>query len=73
MAGPRLPGGLSARELEVLRLIAGGKSNRDIASSLTISPNTVARHVSNIFDKIGASNRTEAAAFAHQHLRVHQD
>jgi DNA-binding CsgD family transcriptional regulator len=58
---------LSAREMEVLRLIAGGKSNRDIAEALVISTNTVARHVSNIFDKLGATNRTEAAAYAHRY------
>jgi predicted ATPase/DNA-binding CsgD family transcriptional regulator len=58
------PASLSAREIEVLHLIAGGKSNREIATALTISLNTVARHVSNIFDKIGAANRTEAAAYA---------
>ena len=60
-------GKLSPREIEVLRLIAGGKSNREIAATLMISMNTVARHVSNIFDKLGAANRTEAAAYAHRH------
>jgi predicted ATPase/DNA-binding NarL/FixJ family response regulator len=61
------PGGLSPRETEVLRLVAHGKSNREIADALVISLNTVARHVSNIFDKVGAANRTEAAAYAHRH------
>jgi predicted ATPase/DNA-binding CsgD family transcriptional regulator len=65
-AAPPRGGALSPRELEVLRLIAGGKSNREIATGLVISLNTVARHVSNIFDKIGATNRTEAAAYAHR-------
>ncbi len=51
----------------MLRLIADGKSNREIAAALVISLNTVARHVSNIFDKVGAVNRTEAAAYAHRH------
>ncbi len=64
---PAFPGGLSPREIEVLCLIAGGKSNREIADSLVISLNTVARHISNIFDKIGAANRTEAAAYAYRH------
>jgi non-specific serine/threonine protein kinase len=61
------PAGLSEREVEVLRLLAAGRSNREIADALVISLNTVARHVSNIFDKVGAQNRTEAAAFAHRH------
>jgi DNA-binding NarL/FixJ family response regulator len=56
---------MSARN-EVLRLVAGGKSNREIAGALTISLNTVARHISNIFDKIGAAT-TEAAAYARRY------
>jgi DNA-binding CsgD family transcriptional regulator/pimeloyl-ACP methyl ester carboxylesterase len=55
---------LSARELEVLRLVAAGKSNQQIAEALVISPNTVGRHVSNIFDKLGFANRAEATAYA---------
>jgi DNA-binding NarL/FixJ family response regulator len=58
------PGGLSEREVQVLRLIAAGKSNREIADALIISPNTAARHVSNIFSKTGAANRAEAVTFA---------
>jgi DNA-binding CsgD family transcriptional regulator len=58
------PLGLSAREIEVLRLVAAGKSNRQIAEELFISTNTVDRHVSHILSKIGASNRAEAAAYA---------
>jgi DNA-binding CsgD family transcriptional regulator/pimeloyl-ACP methyl ester carboxylesterase len=57
-------GTLSSREIEVLRLIAAGRSNAQIAEALVISPNTVGRHVSNIFDKIGAANRAEATAYA---------
>jgi len=56
--------GLSPREVEVLRLLAAGKSNAQIADELVISQNTVIRHVSNIFAKIGAANRAEAAAYA---------
>ena len=59
--------GLSARELEVLRLVASGKSNREIASTLVISEHTVARHVQNIFAKLGLSSRAAATAFAFEH------
>jgi len=63
----RHPAGLSDREVEVLRLVATGSTNRDIADSLVISPHTVARHVSSIFAKIGAANRAEAATYAAHH------
>jgi ATP/maltotriose-dependent transcriptional regulator MalT len=59
--------GLTARELEVLRLIAAGRSNREIASELVISEHTVARHVQNIFRKLSVSSRTAASAFAYEH------
>ena len=58
------PGGLSTREAEVLRLLAVGWSNQRIASELVLSTNTVIRHVSNIYDKIDAANRSEATAWA---------
>jgi DNA-binding NarL/FixJ family response regulator len=61
------PNGLSQREVEVLRLITMGKTNRDIAEDLFISLNTVANHVRNILTKTNASNRAEAAAFAIRH------
>ncbi|MET7771830.1 AAA family ATPase [Nocardia sp. NPDC005366] len=59
--------GLTPRELEVLRLVAQGSSNRQLAAELFISANTAGVHVSRILDKLGVSTRTEAAAFAHQH------
>jgi ATP/maltotriose-dependent transcriptional regulator MalT len=59
--------GLTARELEVLRLLAAGNSNRQIASALVISEHTVARHVQNIFRKLGVPSRTAASAFAYEH------
>ena len=55
---------LSAREVEVLRLVAAGKTNRDIATALFLSEKTVARHVSNIFTKLDVSSRTAATAYA---------
>jgi DNA-binding CsgD family transcriptional regulator len=59
--------GLSARELEVLRLVAGGMSNREIAGTLVISEHTVARHLQNLFVKLDVSSRTAASAFAFEH------
>ena len=65
---PRISlGSLSERELQVLRLLAAGKTNRAIAEELFISEKTVARHVSNIFDKVGVSSRTGATAWAFHH------
>ena len=66
---PRV-GSLSEREVQVLRLVAAGKTNRAIADELFISEKTVARHVSNIFDKLGVSNRAGATAWAFQHNLV---
>jgi len=63
-AAPSSLDDLSQRELEVLRLLAAGRSNRDIAETLYISLNTVATHVRNILTKTGTANRTEAAAYA---------
>ena len=69
LGGPGSPAsdgfGLTGRELEVLRLVAAGRSNRDIANELFISPKTASVHVSNILGKLGAASRGEAAAKAH--------
>ena len=62
--------GLSGRELEVLRLLASGRTNRDIAAELVVSEHTVARHVQNIFAKLSVSSRTAATAFAFEHHLV---
>lgn len=59
--------GLTARELQILRLVASGKSNREVASALVISEHTVARHLQNIFKKLRISSRTAATAFAFEH------
>ena len=59
--------GLSRRELEVLRLVAAGRTNREIAATLVLSEHTVARHVQNIFGKLRVSSRTAATAFAFEH------
>jgi DNA-binding NarL/FixJ family response regulator len=65
-AAAATPLGLTARELEVLRLVAHGQSNPEIAARLFISAKTVSVHVSNILAKVGVSSRGEAAAAAHQ-------
>ena len=61
------PDGLSAREVEILRLVARGRSNRDIGRHLSISEHTAANHIRSILRKTGCANRTEAAAYAHSH------
>ncbi len=68
-AAPRVHG-LSPRECEVLRLVATGKSNREIAAALVLSEHTVARHLQNIFAKVGVQSRTAAGAFAYEHHLV---
>ncbi|MGH3490337.1 MAG: response regulator transcription factor [Actinopolymorphaceae bacterium] len=64
---PVAAGGLTARELEVLRLVASGRTNRAIAQELVLSEKTVARHVSNIFGKLRLSSRSAATAYAYEH------
>jgi DNA-binding CsgD family transcriptional regulator len=65
--GSRESHGLTARELEVLRLVAAGQTNKSIAAELVLSERTVERHVSNIFAKLGVSSRAAATAFAYEH------
>jgi DNA-binding CsgD family transcriptional regulator len=64
---PSLPGGLTPREVEVLGLMAEGKTNQEIAVELFIAERTASNHVSNILAKIKCGNRAAAAAFAHRH------
>ena len=64
---PALPDGLTNREAEVLRLVASGRSNKDIAAELSLSERTVARHLSNIFTKTGVTSRSAATAYAFEH------
>jgi DNA-binding CsgD family transcriptional regulator len=63
-------GGLTARELQVLRLVAAGQTNRSIAADLFLSERTVERHVSNILTKLGVSSRAAATAYAYQHQLI---
>ncbi|MFI1393719.1 LuxR C-terminal-related transcriptional regulator [Streptomyces sp. NPDC020681] len=63
----QLPGELTGREVQVLRLVAAGRTNRSIASELVISQHTVARHLNNIFAKLGVSSRAAATAYAYTH------
>jgi ATP/maltotriose-dependent transcriptional regulator MalT len=62
-----MPGGLTRRELEVLRLVAAGNSNTEVAQRLVLSEKTVARHLSNIFTKLAVPSRTAAVANAREH------
>jgi DNA-binding CsgD family transcriptional regulator len=64
---PACPQGLTRREREVLRLIAAGHSNREIAAALYLSPRTAERHVANIYLKIGVHSKAEATAYALRH------
>ncbi len=73
LAGRGAPGedhGLTQRELEVLRMVAAGKTNKAIAAELVLSERTVERHVGNIFAKLGLSSRAAATAYAYEHQLV---
>jgi DNA-binding NarL/FixJ family response regulator len=62
-----LPGGLTARQAEVLRLLASGLSNKEIAGQLYLSPATVERHLATVYRKLGVTGRVEAARYAIAH------
>ena len=66
-ARPERPGGLTPREVEVLGLLARGRSNKEIAAELVISPRTASNHVQHIYSKIDVSSRAGATLFAMQH------
>jgi DNA-binding NarL/FixJ family response regulator len=66
------PFGLTSREMEVVRAVVAGCTNREIAQKLSISPNTTKHHLSNVFDKLGVSNRLELALFAYHHAVVEE-
>jgi ATP/maltotriose-dependent transcriptional regulator MalT len=71
LSAPVRPAGLTEREVEVLQLVAAGKTNNEIAADLYLSAKTVSRHLSNIFTKIGVTSRAAATAFAFEHGLVH--
>jgi DNA-binding NarL/FixJ family response regulator len=64
---PTHPDGLTAREVDILRLVSTGRTNRDIGRELYISEHTAANHIRSILRKTGSANRTDAAAYAHRH------
>ncbi|WP_288076855.1 LuxR C-terminal-related transcriptional regulator, partial [Rhodococcus sp. (in: high G+C Gram-positive bacteria)] len=64
---PAARGRLTTREIEVLRAVATGKTNRAVARELVLSEKTVARHLSNIFTKLDVSSRAAATAYAYEH------
>jgi DNA-binding NarL/FixJ family response regulator len=66
LTGERPPGALTDREVEVLRLVSTGLTNRGVATRLSLSEKTVARHLSNIFAKLGLSSRSAATAYAYE-------
>ena len=69
-APPAYPAGLSAREVEVLRLVANGMTSAQVAKELFISTNTINRHLGSIYNKLGVSSRAAATRFASEHHLV---
>ena len=65
VCGQRTPGGLTKREIDILRRVAGGATNKQVAEQICISEKTVSRHLANIYGKLGVSSRTAAVAWAH--------
>jgi DNA-binding CsgD family transcriptional regulator len=70
---PSYPDGLTAREVEILQLLAAGQTNRAMAATLVVSVPTIERHLANIYAKLGVSGRAEAAAYAVRHALVPVD
>ena len=66
VCGTAVPGGLTKREMEILRRVAAGATNRQVADQICISEKTVGRHLANIYAKLGVSSRTAAVAWAHE-------
>lgn len=64
------PHGLTARELQVLRLVAAGKTNKAVAAELSLSERTIDRHVSNIFNKLDVPTRAAATGYAYRHKLI---
>lgn len=73
IGGRHAPGGLTRRELEVLRAIAGGATNRQVAQQISISEKTVGRHLANVYAKLGVSSRTAAVTWAYQNHVLDHD
>ena len=65
VCGRSSPGGLTPREIEILRRVAGGATNKQVAEKVCISEKTVGRHLANVYGKLGVSSRTAAVAWAH--------
>jgi DNA-binding NarL/FixJ family response regulator len=72
-SGDRRDFGLTSREMQVIKLISSGYTNKDLAKQLGISENTAKHHITNIFDKLGISNRMELVLFALEHRLITQD
>jgi DNA-binding NarL/FixJ family response regulator len=66
VCGSAAPGGLTKREIEILRCVAAGATNKQVAEQICISEKTVARHLANLYAKLGVSSRTAAVAWAHE-------